>query len=114
VNNLSISIAQQSPPPTPNTPPLSRPALVNNARTWAEKALAVAAHIAPPQRDAECDTGCAVATHNLGEFAEMDGDVAEARRRYEEARGLAKGVGFVEGVRNAEEGLRRVGGGSGG
>ncbi len=44
----------------------------------------------------------------------MDGDVAEARRRYEEARGLAKGVGFVEGVRNAEEGLRRMGGGSGG
>lgn len=111
MNNLSTALAQQLPPPTPNTPPMSRPALINNARLWAQKALAVAAQIAPPQRDAECDVGCAVATHNLGEFAEMDGDVAEARRRFEEARGLAKAVGFVEGVRNAEEGLRRVSGG---
>lgn len=41
----------------------------------------------------------------------MDGDVAEARRRYEEARGLSQGMGFVEGVQRAEEGLRRVEGG---
>lgn len=53
--------------------------------------------------------GCAVATHNLGEFAEMDGDVAEARRRYEEAKGLSKAIGFTEGVINSENGLRRVG-----
>jgi hypothetical protein len=43
--------------------------------------LAVAAKIKPPERDDECDLGCAVATHNLGEFAEMDGDIAEARRK---------------------------------
>ena len=57
--------------------------------------------------------GCAVATHNLGEFAEMDGDIAEARRRYEEAKGLSKAIGFQEGVVNAGKGLKRlkVGGG---
>jgi hypothetical protein len=52
---------------------------------------------------------CAVATHNLGEFAEMDGSIAEARKRFEEAKSLAKAIGFQEGVINAEEGLRRVG-----
>lgn len=38
----------------------------------------------------------------------MDGDVAEARRRYEEARGLSGAIGFEEGVRNAEAGLKRL------
>ncbi|MCJ1365389.1 hypothetical protein MMC16_004510 [Acarospora aff. strigata] len=108
MNNLSISLAQQDPPPTPGQPPASRPALIANARVWANKALSTAAAIPPPERNSECDTGCAVATHNLGEFAEMDGDVAEARRRYGEARALAEAIGFAEGVRNAKEGLRRV------
>ena len=39
----------------------------------------------------------------------MDGDIREARRRYEEAKALARAIGFQEGVINAEEGLRRVG-----
>jgi len=109
VNNLSISIAQQTPPPTPGQAPVSRSALVENARLWAQKALAVSQKIQPPERTDECDLGCAVATHNLGEFAEMNGDIVEARRRYEEARSLAKGMGFQDGVTNAEEGLKRLG-----
>jgi hypothetical protein len=44
----------------------------------------------------------------LGEFAEMDGDIAEARKRFEEAKSLAKTLGFQEGVTNSEEGLRRL------
>ena len=39
----------------------------------------------------------------------MDGDLVEARRRYEEARGLSKAIGFAEGVVNAKKGLKRVG-----
>lgn len=39
----------------------------------------------------------------------MDGDVAEARRRYEEAGTLAKKIGFGEGADRAKEGLQRVG-----
>ena len=108
VNNLSISLAQQDPPATPGQPPVSRPALVSNARAWAQKALAVASKIAPPERTEECDLGCAVATHNLGEFAEMDGDIAEARKRFEEAKSIAKAIGFQEGVMNSEEALQRL------
>ncbi len=108
MNNLSISLAQQSPPSTPGQAPISRSALVSNAREWATKALAVAAKIQPPERNEECDVGCAVATHNLGEFAEMDGDIAEARRKYLEAKSLAQAVGFQEGVVNAEAALKRI------
>ena len=109
VNNLSISLAQQLPPSTPGQPPISRSGLVSNARAWAEKSIAVAAKIAPPERTEECDVGCAVATHNLGEFAEMDGNIVEARRRYEEAKSLARAIGFQEGVINSEDALRRIG-----
>ncbi|MCJ1227224.1 hypothetical protein MMC12_003879 [Toensbergia leucococca] len=109
MNNLSISLAQQLPPPTSAFPPPSHSALISSARAWATKSLTTASTIKAPSRTEECDLGCAVATHNLGEFAEMDGDLVEARRRYEEGRGLSKGIGFAEGVRNAEEGLRRLG-----
>ncbi len=109
VNNLSISLAQQDPPLSPGEPPVSRSALVGNAREWAKKALAIASKIQPPDRNEECDVGCAVATHNLGEFAEMDGDIAEARRRYEEAGSIARAIGFPDGVVNSEAALKRLG-----
>ena len=109
MNNLAASIAQQVPPPSPSSPPPSRAALVDNARAWARKSLEVAAALKPPDRTEECDIGCAVATHNLAEFAEMDGDLIEAQRRYEEAKGLSRAIGFGEGVERADEGLRRIG-----
>ncbi|KAI9805622.1 MAG: hypothetical protein M1833_005114 [Piccolia ochrophora] len=108
MNNLASSLAQQLPPPTPNTPPASRADMIASARAWAQKAIDVAANIKPPARTEDCDQGCAVATHNLGEFAEMEGRVAEARNRYEEARSLAKGLGFAEGVGMADAGLKRL------
>jgi len=74
------------------------------------QALRLAAGIKPPLRNQECDQGCAVATHNLGEFAEMDGNIAEARDRYEEAESLANAINFPEGVANANDGLRRLSG----
>ena len=75
---------------------------------WATTALATAADIKPPERDGECDMSCAVATHNLGEFAEMQGRYGEAGRLYVEAESLAKAIRFEEGVRLAQEGVRRV------
>jgi hypothetical protein len=108
MNNISISLAQQDPPAVPGQPATSRPALVSNAREWAKKALDVAARVAPPARTEECDISCATATHNLGEFAEMDGDIVEARRKYEEAISLASAIGFKEGVINSEAGLKRL------
>ncbi|ORY07649.1 hypothetical protein BCR34DRAFT_570465 [Clohesyomyces aquaticus] len=115
MNNISTCLAQQTTPPPssgpdsfPNTPPPSRPSMVEYARQWATKALDRAAAISPPERTNECDVGCAVATHNLGEFLEMDGRLKEARQKYEEAFSLAKAVGFAEGKLNAKAGISRV------
>lgn len=122
MNNLASSLAQQSPRAAraaqafadsrninnaqPAGPAVTRETMIENARTWAQKAIDVAAHIKPPIRDEECDVGCAVAAHNLGEFAEMQKDVKEAERRYNEAVSLARAIGFQEGVENSSERLR--------
>ncbi|GAB7350104.1 hypothetical protein MBLNU459_g0770t1 [Dothideomycetes sp. NU459] len=108
MNNLSISLAQQQPPLDSATAPPDRTAMVENARQWAQKALDVAAQIKPPVRDEECDYGCAVALHNLGEFAEMNNNVAQAKKMYNEAASLAKAIGFSEGVTNSQKALRRI------
>ena len=52
--------------------------------------------------------GCAVATHNLGEFFEMEGKFQEARQKYKDAEQLAKKIGFPEGQANAKAGIARV------
>ncbi|KAG9232585.1 hypothetical protein BJ875DRAFT_505907 [Amylocarpus encephaloides] len=108
MNNLATSLAQQVPPPTPGQPPASRAEYVSNARAWAERALAVAEMITPPNRTEECDIGCATAIINLGNFAMMDGNIAEARKRFEEGRSLAEAIGFKEGVEGANESLRQL------
>ncbi|TVY41618.1 TPR repeat-containing protein [Lachnellula occidentalis] len=107
MNNLSISLAQQLPPPSSQTN-ATRTQLVSNAKQWAEKAISITAAIKDPERTEECDVSCAVATHNLGEFAEMLGDVKEARKRFVEAMNLAQKVGFKEGVVNSGKALRRL------
>ncbi|KAG9999404.1 hypothetical protein KCU78_g15922, partial [Aureobasidium melanogenum] len=86
----------------------SRAVLVENAKQWAQKALELAADIQPPTRDEECDVGCAVALHNLGEFAEMNKDIAEAKKRYKEAVSLARAIGFEDGLENSSAALRRL------
>jgi hypothetical protein len=121
VNNISSCLAQQTPTsstdaitmsaepsdfPVTNRPP--RTILIEQARQWATKALAQSSAIQPPARNDECDIGCAVATHNLGEFFEMEGKVKEARQKYEEAARLAKAMGFAEGHTNARAGLKRL------
>ena len=105
MNNLAVSLAQQIPPPafSPNQPPVSSASNLSDARQWAQKSLALASSIKPPERTVECDEGCAVATVNLGDFAMMEGNLDEARRRYEEGRGISKAVQFQEGVARADE-----------
>lgn len=92
--------------PVTNAPP--RTVLIDQARQWATKALAHAAAIPSTEKTEECDFGCAVATHNLGEFYEMEGKIKEARQKYEEAASLAKAMGFSEGQTNARAGLKRL------
>ncbi|KAK6003859.1 hypothetical protein QM012_008709 [Aureobasidium pullulans] len=108
MNNLAISIAQQNPPQNSETKSPSRAVLVENAKQWAQKALDLAAGIQPPARDEECDVGCAVALHNLGEFAEMNKDIAEAKKRYKEAVSLARAIGYEDGLENSSAALRRL------
>ncbi|KAF1977305.1 hypothetical protein BU23DRAFT_526650 [Bimuria novae-zelandiae CBS 107.79] len=119
MNNVSTSVAQQTPPPQalassspsspssfPNTPAPPRSALVEQARQWANKALERAGSMT--EQDEECNVGCAVATHNLGEFFEMEGRIEEARQKYTEAKRLAKKLSFREGQANAQAGLARL------
>ncbi|KAJ4318535.1 hypothetical protein N0V94_004392 [Neodidymelliopsis sp. IMI 364377] len=122
MNNISTCLVQQTPPPdnsnaialssvptdfpVTNAPP--RAALIDQARQWATKALAHAAAIPSTDKTDECDFGCAVATHNLGEFYEMEGRIKDAKKKYEEAASLAKSMGFTEGQTNARAGLKRL------
>lgn len=121
VNNISSCLAQQSPSTSsdaitmstepadfPVTNKAPRAILIEQAREWATKALTQASAIKPPDRDGECDMGCAVATHNLGEFFEMEGKIKEARQKYEEAASLAQAMGFAEGKSAAKSGLLRL------
>ncbi|KAK7179977.1 hypothetical protein DPSP01_009855 [Paraphaeosphaeria sporulosa] len=116
MNNISTCLAQQTPPPAsltssspssfPNAPAPPRTALVDQARQWADKALQRAGSIT--DQDEECNVGCAVATHNLGEFYEMEGKIQDARRKYKDAEQLAKKIGFREGQANAKAGIARL------
>ena len=108
MNNLAISLAQQNSPLSfsPNEPPSSAAALLADAKAWAHKSLALASSIKPPERTAECDEGCAVATINLGEFAMMEGNLGEAERRYKEGREMSEAVGFQDGTERADELLK--------
>jgi hypothetical protein len=106
VNNLSTSLAQQKSPSSDYK--TSSSSLLPSARSWALKALDLASQIPPQFHTPECSIGCAVATHNLGEIAEMSGDLEEARRRYKDARGLAEKAGFGEGVERAGKALKRL------
>jgi hypothetical protein len=121
MNNISTCLVQQTPAsstdaitmssapadfPVTNTAP--RTLLIEQARQWATRALAQAAAVVSPERNEECDMGCAVATHNLGEFFEMEGKIGEARQKYEEAAALAKKTRFSEGLTNARAGLKRL------
>lgn len=123
MNNLASSLAQQSPQAAREVqayvqshnidqpaigPEATREMMVQNAKTWAEKAIEVAAAIQPPERTEECDVGCAVATHNLGEFAEMSNDIVLAEKYYKESVSLARAVGFQEGVEQSSTRLRAL------
>jgi len=86
---------------------VSREQTVEAARQWAQKSLEVAARIQPPVRDEECDVTCVAATYNLGELAELQNKPDQAKKRYAEARSLADGLGYEDGVAMADAALKR-------
>lgn len=110
MNNLATALAQQRTTTVEEgQKPVTRAQMVQSATEWANKALELAATMKPPERTEECDIGCAVALHNLAEFAEMRGDVKEAQKRYKEAISLATAVGFAEGASHSQERLTAMG-----
>ena len=109
MNNLATSLALQHPPATDDSlPQTSASALLEDAKVWAQKAIDVAGKIKPPGRTSECDEACAVAMNNLGEFARWSGDKSVGRKWLEEAHRLSKQVGFEEGIKSAEDGLKKM------
>jgi len=109
VNNLSISLALQNPPPTGGMPSPSSTAQIDSARTWAKKALDIDQSLQKsPTRTEECDTACAVTQINLGEFAEMEGDISTARKTYEKGVEFSRKIGFQEGVMKGREAIIRL------
>ncbi|KAL8794117.1 MAG: hypothetical protein Q9195_003302 [Heterodermia aff. obscurata] len=109
MNNLSISLALQNPPPTAGVPAPSAASQIDAAKTWARKALATDRALQKAEtRTEECDQGCAVTMINMGDFAEMEEDLAEARRWWGEGVELSRRVGFQEGVMKGKEALARA------
>lgn len=108
MNNLATSLALQNSTRTDSLPQTSPSALLEDAKIWAQKAIDVAAKIKPPGRTRECDEACAVAMNNLGEFARWSGDKPGARKWLVEAHNLSKRVGFEEGIKSAEDALKKM------
>ncbi|RKF73262.1 TPR repeat-containing protein P27G11.02 [Golovinomyces cichoracearum] len=108
MNNLAASLVQQVPTALNTAVPDARDSLITNATKFAEKAIALAGKIQPPERNEECDTGCTVAIFNLAEIAEMRGDLINARKKYEEAAEMAKSIGFKVGLKKSRTALKRI------
>ncbi|KAI9758948.1 MAG: hypothetical protein M4579_002688 [Chaenotheca gracillima] len=108
MNGLAVSLSGGTPQTSTGAPQADRAALFDAGRLWANKALEVAGEIKPPERNEKCDTGCATVIQNLGQMAETQGDLTEARRRYDEARSLSKAISYDIGVEVATEALARL------
>lgn len=109
LNDVATAMTGQVQNPRPGQKQGSQDQIVEAARQWAQKSVDVAARIQPPVRDEECDVTCVVATYNLGELAELQKKPKEARKRYNEALSLAKGLGFEDGIAMANSALKRLG-----
>lgn len=112
LNDVASAMAGQVQLPTSSKtqqqPVIPREQTIEAARQWAQKSIDVAARIQPPVRDEECDTTCVAATYNLGELAELQNKPDVAKQRYEEAKSLAKGLGYEDGVGMADAALKKL------
>ncbi|KAI9849844.1 MAG: hypothetical protein M1837_000058 [Sclerophora amabilis] len=108
MNGLAVALASNTPSQEAGTHAPDRAVMIDSARQWANKALELAGNIKPPDRTEKCDTGCATVVQNLGQMAESEGNLAEARRRFEEAKSLSKAISHKVGVDLATESLARL------
>ncbi|KAF1989755.1 hypothetical protein K402DRAFT_410866 [Aulographum hederae CBS 113979] len=111
MNNLSTSILQQRVPDshrTPNMPAPSPSETIAQSLSWAKGAIAAANAVEAPHRDVECDSACAVATYNIGELAELTGDVEAAKKKYQEAEAMFQGLKSQIGQNKCSGALQRL------
>ena len=109
VASAMVGQAQVPAKPRPQEKQPSQEQTIDAARQWAQKAIDVAARIQPPVRNEECDLTCVAATYNLGEIAELQHKPDVAQQRYAEAKSLAQGLGYEEGISMADEAMKRLG-----
>lgn len=111
LNNVATAMAgrAQQPIRPSKENPVTREQLIESAKKWAQMAIDVAGKVQPPVRDEDCDVSCVVATYNLGELAELQDKRDLAEKYYQDAKALAKGIGFDDGIDMADTALKRIG-----
>ena len=84
------------------------PQTAENARLWSLKAIEVEGTVKPSVRDKECDASCALVHFNLGQLAQMQGKLDEAREYYKKSKrvGQSKDIPYM--VETADESLARL------
>ena len=90
------------------TPAVRRSSYLAAASRWATNAQQHAAEPQGERRSGECDEACVVSLCNLASIANLSGNSAEARQRYEEAIAMSKDIGFAPGVEQAKAGLQAM------
>ena len=113
MNNIAASLAQQLAPPPELAPPSDAPSafpatpvtraqLVAQGRVWAQRAVELADSMPAAERTSECIAGGLMALINLGQLYAMEGNEAEARKRFHDAEKRCKDVNLDEGVAKAK------------
>ncbi|KAK6359077.1 hypothetical protein TWF696_000245 [Orbilia brochopaga] len=105
MNNIGACNMQR---PLPVSEPMDRTTQLDAAKKWLLKALDIARAIKKSAKTEECDQGCVVALHNIGEIEEQLENWDEAKSKYSEAESLSYAISYVEGYQNAAIALQRV------
>uniref|UniRef100_A0A0B7K995 TPR domain-containing protein n=1 Tax=Bionectria ochroleuca TaxID=29856 RepID=A0A0B7K995_BIOOC len=88
--------------------PNTRQDCLEAASNWANNAYFHANDVKGDDRTAECDEACATALCNWGDVAAMQGKTDLARKKYEQCVELSNKLGFAEGAKTAQDGLKRL------
>lgn len=88
--------------------PTSRQECLEAGLNWVRNAYQHGKDVKGEERTPECDEACAVALYNWGDIARMLGKPEMARKKYEQAIQMSNKMEFAEGVRNAQEGLKKL------
>lgn len=88
--------------------PNTRKDCLEAGANWAKNAYLHAKDVKGDDRTPECDEACAVALCNWGDVAAMQGKMDLARKKYTQGVELSNKLEFKEGVKQAQEGLKRL------